>query len=228
MVAEFWSTYYRSVFERAEHWLDYSNERVQAQTFGLILEAAGAMAGRHCLDIGCGWGQLSRVMHSLGAASVTGVDIVPEAKDRLENEYPYIRWICANIGSDSLDIDERSIDIALLVEVLQYTPFQTTFEKVWNLIAPGGRIVAMVPNADCPLVNKTKTRFEGQYRAPSVSEIMQLLPSLNGIENWGWRGLFFDEDQSIAPYQVTPWSREQNQQAPPPNRLQLVAIKKAD
>lgn len=56
----FWAEYYEGVARKGEPWLDYSNERVQAQTFGLVLEALGALSGRSCLDVGCGVGQMAR------------------------------------------------------------------------------------------------------------------------------------------------------------------------
>jgi hypothetical protein len=34
---QFWSCYYGEIVKKANPWLDYSNERVQAQTFGLAL-----------------------------------------------------------------------------------------------------------------------------------------------------------------------------------------------
>jgi sugar transferase EpsL len=61
----FWSSYYGEVFEQQKPWLDYSNARVQAQTFGLA--AAGPVDGAACLDVGCGWGQLARALVALGA-----------------------------------------------------------------------------------------------------------------------------------------------------------------
>ena len=73
---QFWRDYYVEIVEKGNLWLDYSNERVQAQTFALALEAAGPVRSKQCIDIGCGWGDFCCTLSALQASTVTGVDIV--------------------------------------------------------------------------------------------------------------------------------------------------------
>jgi 2-polyprenyl-3-methyl-5-hydroxy-6-metoxy-1,4-benzoquinol methylase len=220
---EFWSAYYRNVFQQGQHWLDYSNERVQAQTFGLVLEAAGPIRGRRCLDVGCGWGQLARALHDLGAAEVTGIDVVAEGIERLSREYAHIRWLHGDLRDD-LGLRDASLDLLLLIEVLQYVPLAETLTTAWRLLAPGGRLVAVVPNAECTIVAGTRQRFDSRYSPPSFEQLARETGVLQGVERWACRGLSFADDQRIAPYETTAWV-----QAPSwtrqPNRLQLVATK---
>src|SRR5262245_48526809 len=44
----YWESHYRDLFARGTSWLDYSNERVQLETFGLSLDASGGVTGRRC------------------------------------------------------------------------------------------------------------------------------------------------------------------------------------
>ena len=168
---EFWSSYYGDVVKTGNAWLDYSNERVQAQTFGLALEAAGPIRSRRCLDVGCGWGHFSRLLDSLGAASVTGLDIVPDMIAHHEREYPRIRWICGSLSAGDLSTELGPCDVAFLLEVLQYLPFPDALRNVWNQVLPGGRIVAVVPNANCSIVSRTRSRFGDRYAPLTVAQI---------------------------------------------------------
>jgi 2-polyprenyl-3-methyl-5-hydroxy-6-metoxy-1,4-benzoquinol methylase len=221
---EFWSAYYRDVFQQGQRWLDYSNERVQSQTFGFVLEAAGPIRGRRCLDVGCGWGQLACALKDLGAAEVTAVDVVPEPIAQLTEQYPEIHWLTGDLSHDDLGLAPATVDVALLVEVLQYMPLGTALRRAWSLVAPGGRLVAVVPNAKCPIVNGTRQRFDSRYAPPALEQLAHELDALEGLEHWACRGLAFTEDQRIAPYAATPWTR-QGLWPQQPNRLQIIAIK---
>jgi trans-aconitate methyltransferase len=220
----FWGSYYRGVFEERRSWLDYSNDRVQAQTFGLTLDAAGPISGKRCIDVGCGWGQLARALHGLGAVEVTAIDLVPEPIAELARDFPQIRWLQGDISTGELDLPRESADVLLLIEVLQYMPFVPTLVAAWNLVAPGGRMVAVVPNADCPIVTRTRQRFDQRYGPPTIDDVRRGLATLPGVHSWSYRGLEFAEDQQIAPYKLTAWTQTATW-SPPPNRIQFAALK---
>ena len=113
-----------------------------------------------------------------------------------------IEWILGQ----ALDIPRAaSYDLVFAVEVLQYLSFQGTLGELWDHMAPGGRLVAVVPNRDCPLVQCPTERYEGQYWPPTVGEISASVLALPELAYWGIRGLQFAADQSIVPYDVTEW-----------------------
>jgi 2-polyprenyl-3-methyl-5-hydroxy-6-metoxy-1,4-benzoquinol methylase len=223
---EFWSSYYGDVVKTGNAWLDYSNERVQVQTFGLALEAAGPIRNRRCLDVGCGWGHFSRLLDSLGAASVTGLDIVPDMIAHHEREYPQIRWMCGSLSTGDLSSELGPFDVVFLLEVLQYLPFPDVLRTVWNRLLPGGRIVAVVPNGNCPIVSRTRSRFGDRYAPLTVAQIEAALGAWPDVECVEYRGWFFGRDQRNVPYEISPW-RSSGGWDVEPNRLQLVAIKSA-
>jgi 2-polyprenyl-3-methyl-5-hydroxy-6-metoxy-1,4-benzoquinol methylase len=236
----FWADHYGKLSERGEHWLDYSNERVQAQTFGVVLAALGPVAGRRCLDVGCGLGQLACALRALGAREVTGIDLTVEFILELRRTHPDQRWEAGTLDDRHLYERLGSFDAIVLVEVLQYVPVAATLRKAWNLLAPGGRLVAVVPNAECPIVARAAARFPGSYLAPSGAELALVGRELEECEAWGLQGMSFGTDQSLVPYVVSSFAAQREavaqsermaqpetatspEPAPPPNRWVFAA-----
>jgi SAM-dependent methyltransferase len=218
---EYWKGHYDRLADRGSPWLDYSNARVQAQTHALTLEAAGPLVGKSCLDFGCGRGQLAACVSSLGASPVTGVDFVDTMLQENAVKVPAVHWLAG--GVEALPAPER-FDIVFLIEVLQYLPFRETLREIWRHVSPGGRIVAVVPHKDCPIVQRAASRFGGYYLPLTVGELAGWAGTEPGVAWWAARGFAFREDQTLAPYEVTPWCREPVWSSPP-NRLQFVAVR---
>jgi SAM-dependent methyltransferase len=222
---EFWETHYRELFARGPSWLDYSNEQVQLTTLGLCLEASGGVAGRACLDLGCGRGQFAQVLATAGGR-VTAVDLLEEVMAERRARLPDITWCAGNL-LDATFVDTLSaFDRVFLLEVLQCLPWREVLRTVWDHVAPGGRLVAMVPCADCPIVQRVIARHAGVFSAPAPAELVAVLSELADTDYWKVRGLSFASDQSVAPYVISPWTHEPRW-ASPPNRLQFVAQKRS-
>jgi SAM-dependent methyltransferase len=223
----FWTDYYQGVFESSGVWLDYSNERVQAQTFGVAIEAAGPLAGRRCLDVGCGRGQFSLCLAALSAGEVVGIDIVPEAIETCRREHPEVRWETGTPEDELLVDSLGTFDRIFLLEVLQYVRAGATLDLLWRRVRPGGRICVVVPNPDDALVRKTISKFQGYYAPPSAAELSEIAASLPDVECWALRGMAFQEDQRLLPYSVSPWTTEPKYIAVA-NRIIWAALKRAD
>src|SRR4051794_26035733 len=119
---EYWEAHYRSLFARGPTWLDYSNEQVQLTTFGLCLDASGAVAQRDCLDLGCGRGQFARLLATAGAR-VTAVDLLEEVLVERRALLAEITWRAGNL-LDSAFVDALGLfDRVFLLEVLQCVPW---------------------------------------------------------------------------------------------------------
>ena len=220
----FWADYYEELSQRSEPWLDYSNDKVQAQTFGVVLSALGPAVGRRCLDVGCGFGQLARALDAIGAAHVTGIDVTPQFIERLRQRHPSLRWEVGTLDNAELCGRLGSFDLISLVEVLQYTPVEATLRQAWSMLSPGGRLVAVVPNRDCPIVGRATARFPGNYLPPTAAELASVGGGLEGSDGWGMQGMFFAQDQTLNPYAVSDWTRAPGFPTPP-NRLAFLARK---
>jgi 2-polyprenyl-3-methyl-5-hydroxy-6-metoxy-1,4-benzoquinol methylase len=228
----FWSQYYEQVAKKGDAWLDYSNERVQAQTFGLVIEALGPLAGRDCLDVGCGYGQLARALHAFGAKRVTGIDLSSELISQLKSAWPNMDYRRGTLGDTEFRQGLGTFDTVTLVEVLQYLPLAETLAQAFELLRPGGRIVIVVPNGECPIVGRAIERFTGNYLAPGPHELLETAGRLTDPKSLGIQGMWFAENQTIFPYVTSNWATELPRLAvhgamhegtdAPPNRLLLT------
>jgi SAM-dependent methyltransferase len=221
---EFWVDYYAQVCNDGPSWVDYSNERVHLQTLGLVLEASDRLNGRSVLDIGCGQGQLCRMARSMGASETTGVDLADASVDRLSQAYPHQRWLAGDFTAAAFRESLETYDLVYLIEVMQFLPVPDVFDWVWAMLRPGGRLVAMFPFEGCPIVQRTSERFGGRYVAPDVAAASLWLQEACELETWALRGLRFQPDQRVNPYEVLSWT-QYPEWLEPPNRLQLVAQK---
>jgi 2-polyprenyl-3-methyl-5-hydroxy-6-metoxy-1,4-benzoquinol methylase len=230
----FWAEYYENVARKGEPWLDYSNERVQAQTFGLVLEALGPLAGRNCLDVGCGFGQMSRTFVAMGAERVLGLDLSQELISKLQGRFPEIDFRRGSLGDPALRASLGSFDRICLIEVLQYLPIFETLEQAWSLLEPDGRLVVVVPNRACPIVERAVERFVGNYLPPTATELGDALSKFSDAWEWQLQGLWFAIDQTLYPYvrgdgsssAVAPRGAAGEGTLLPPNRLLLTVHKR--
>jgi 2-polyprenyl-3-methyl-5-hydroxy-6-metoxy-1,4-benzoquinol methylase len=221
----YWSGYYTGVMQEGNAWLDYSNARVQAQTFSLALEAAGPVRGLKCIDLGCGWGDFCRLLVALGAAEVTGVDMIPATIAKLKQTDRSIRWICSSLCDPHLGDELESYDVTFLLEVLQYLPLADSLHSAWVHLKPGGRLIGVAPNARCPIVRRTRERFDSLYAPVTVSEIGSVVQTLSDVDHATYRALSFGEDQRLVPYEVSPWRPAQDWPVEP-NRIQFAVVKR--
>lgn len=235
----FWADYYGKLSLRGEPWLDYPNERVQAQTFGIVLAALGPVSRRRCLDVGCGYGQLARALFASGAREVVGIDLTTEFIVQLRRRHPELRWEVGTLEERELCERIGGFDLITLVEVLQYVPVEATLRRAWSLLEPGGRLVAVVPNRDCSIVARAMARFGADpgplppgvsaeaaplYFPPSVAELIAIARGLEDSQGWGLEAMFFAADQTLVPYAVSGWTTTE-EFATPPNRLVFAAEK---
>jgi 2-polyprenyl-3-methyl-5-hydroxy-6-metoxy-1,4-benzoquinol methylase len=222
---EYWQTYYSQVHSEGHSWLDYSNQAVQMQSFALTLESVGQVVGKTCLDVGSGNGQFARCLVALGATQVTAVELIAETVEKLQKTNPEVIWRQGDAGLASAYVGIETVDLISALEVLQYVEFAQTIERLWSLLRPGGRLVGVIPNANCPIVAKATERFSGYFRPVCVEDIISAVVQLPELESWSYRGMTFANDQSIAPYVVSLWTSAPDWEMPP-NRFQFVIRKR--
>jgi SAM-dependent methyltransferase len=134
-------------YERAKH---IPTGRAEQATF---LSALPDLAGRSVLDVACGTGFYPRRFVDLGAAKVVGVDSAAEMiayANHMERKEP------RGIDYRQLDAADLSVlgsfDVVTAVWLLGYADDPAALDRMAaNLaanLAPGGRLVVVVPNPD--------------------------------------------------------------------------------
>jgi SAM-dependent methyltransferase len=98
---------------------------------------------RRVLEVGCGTGQLGRLLKERGH-HVTGVELVPEAADAAR------AWLDAVVTADveqSLPFAPASFDCVVFADVLEHLvdPWRVLCEAA-ALLTPDGCVVASIPN----------------------------------------------------------------------------------
>jgi 2-polyprenyl-3-methyl-5-hydroxy-6-metoxy-1,4-benzoquinol methylase len=110
-----------------------------------ILPMLPARADR-VLEIGCGSGMTLAHLRATGRAGWTcGVEIVAAAAQEARSRVDKV--LQANIETTDLDVEERSIDVVLALDVLEHLvdPW-TVVRKLDRFLRPGGALVASIPN----------------------------------------------------------------------------------
>lgn len=105
-----------------------------------LLEVLGDIRGKQMLDVACGQGFFSRLLHEAGAR-VTGVDIAASLIALAKNAGPAdIRYEVA--PADKMDVPESSFDIAICVLALQnIRNLSGTLAAVSKALKPGGEFL---------------------------------------------------------------------------------------
>ncbi len=224
--AEYWEKHYTQRHREIDSVglaksLDYSNERVQFQTYSHMLEGAGVLTNKNVLDAGCGWGNFSIILYGIGAI-VTGIDIISGTVEELRKHRPFITWQSVDISNEEQCATLGMYDCITATEVLQYVDFAATINLLWPHVTPSGRLVGCVPNRDCPLAQSAMQRFAHLWEPVSQDSIASLAQTLPDVQEIMMKGLYFREDQHFLPYQASDWV---TQLEGTPNRIVFVILR---
>lgn len=142
------------------------------QHFGKLLPAN---KNAHIADLGCGSGALVWWLRQSGYSSVKGIDSSPEQVDVAHE---------LNIGGvilgDVFEFLEYEHNFALLFarDLVEHFDKQSAFDflgKCFASLAPGGRIILQVPNAESPYFGRIRYGDFTHEAAFTSSSIKQLL-----------------------------------------------------
>jgi SAM-dependent methyltransferase len=103
-----------------------------------------ALAGASVLDVGCGSGYFLHRLVEFGAASATGVDLIPDRIDAARRRYPGLRFECANAAE--LPFGDGEFDVVTqftcLSSVLDPALREAIAAEMWRVVAPGGIVLS--------------------------------------------------------------------------------------
>jgi 2-polyprenyl-3-methyl-5-hydroxy-6-metoxy-1,4-benzoquinol methylase len=117
---------------------------------------------RTILDVGCGKGTLGRWLKENGVATVYGVELFPAAGEEAK------RWldqvVVGNVEQGELPFPAGTVDCIVCADVLEHTadPWAVV-AKLKKLLAPGGCIVASIPNVGFHRNIRKMLRGEWRY-----------------------------------------------------------------
>lgn len=204
--------------------VELTNEKFHMQIHAHVLEGVGTAFGKSILDVGCGWGNSTLALHAYGG-NVTGIDIVQETIHALRQKYPFISWEVIDLMDESAMSLLPQFDCVVATEVLEHVQFEPAMKSLWSHVLPRGRLVATVPNSECPILQNGLKRWNQPFLTHiSPAQIQQIAELLADVEELRIKGLSFRDDQHFLPYSESDW--EETVQGTP-NRIIFSLIRDA-
>lgn len=139
---------------------------------------------RRVLEVGCGAGELGRVLKERGCF-VAGVELVPEAAEAARRRLDQV--VTADVEAGPLPFPPGSFDAVVFADVLEHLldPWRV-LRQTADLLAPGGRVIASIPNVQNADVIWRLLRGRWDYRERGILDRGHLrFFTLHGV-----RGLF--------------------------------------
>ncbi|MGN6472081.1 MAG: class I SAM-dependent methyltransferase [Mycobacteriales bacterium] len=134
-----------------ERWIT-DNDRIRARTahdLAGLREAVRPLrhsSPRRVLDIGCGFGGLSKLVgESIGADEIHGVDIDPEVLDEARSKGVDAVLVKAEDGV--LPYPDGYFDVIMTLGIMDQMPtFDAFLREINRVLAPGGHVLVSLPN----------------------------------------------------------------------------------
>jgi len=134
-----------------EKWLT-DNDRIRARTThdlpGLFeaVRPLRDLSTRRLLDIGCGFGGLSKLVgESIGAAEIHGLDIDPEVVDEARSKG--VEAVLVDVAEAALPYPDEHFDVVMTLGIMDQLPaFDGLLREINRVLAPGGHVLVSLPN----------------------------------------------------------------------------------
>jgi SAM-dependent methyltransferase len=150
--------YYATTASRAhrptKEWYEVSASGWARRLRGWLPENPNA----RCLDLACGCGEVMYLLHSCGYSRVTGVDL---CADELREARRFV--VGELVEKDVLEylkeLPSESVDLVTALNFLEHLDRDTcraVLAECRRVLAVGGSLVAMVPNAMSPFAGVTR------------------------------------------------------------------------
>jgi SAM-dependent methyltransferase len=135
------------------------------------------------LDVGCGRGAMGRLLKERGH-HVSGIELVPRAADEARHWLDHV--VTGDVEADGLPFAVGSFDAVVFADVLEHLvdPWRLLREAA-ALLAPGGVVVASVPNLQNGALLWRLARGRWEYRERGITDFGHLrfftLGTLRGL-----------------------------------------------
>lgn len=131
--------------------------------------------GGHWLDYGCADGGYTSALLTAGAATVSGVDVIPDRIEAARKAYPDINFYVS--GDERLPFPDNSFDGVFMNEVFEHLADEAqTLREIHRLLKPKGRLIIISPNRGFPFEGHTV--HIGSWTSSAPTPIIPWLPKL--------------------------------------------------
>ncbi|KAF2006421.1 S-adenosyl-L-methionine-dependent methyltransferase [Amniculicola lignicola CBS 123094] len=154
-----------------------------------VLKALGDIKGLRCLDLACGTGRYTNLLHSLGASLVDGYDISTTMVEGATKAYPpetfsNLRFSVADCSIPLPDPKPEPFDLIFAGWFLNYAGTEKELVSMFNVVKDnlkdGGRFVGITTDGFDPLMHTPKRNFYGievevldpAYKGPGGSVVL--------------------------------------------------------
>ena len=106
--------------------------------------------GARILDLACGHGAFLYFLKKAGYTNISGADISQEQID-VAHRLGIPEAKCCNLFSELADTSSESVDVLLLMDVLEHLTMDELFQaldEAFRVLKKGGTCIAHVPNAE--------------------------------------------------------------------------------
>ena len=154
---DYWSTLHRGgglkavgqsgLPESLNRWL-YKIGRRNVTAF-MTGRGVANLRGATVLDVGSGTGFWIDVWASLGAARIDGVELIPEAVERLRERYPDSTFATGDVAEAAVLPSDRTYDVVTVMNVLLHVVDEerlaSAAANLAAVVKPGGRLLLAEP-----------------------------------------------------------------------------------
>lgn len=174
---------YRSAFkgEATEEQLRFAASKVRPV---LVPWVADLNPNARVLDLGCGAGELLRVLDDFGFRNLAGCDLSAEQVAIANQRFPGVE--VANLFQFLESQPENSVDLITIFDVVEHLDPQSTFDLMALVITrlkPGGRLIVHLPNGLSPFVGHVFWS-DMTHEWCLTPQSAQTLCALHGLQNF--------------------------------------------
>lgn len=131
-------------------WATPAGRRRELRRAELLVEAGQFAHHDRVLELGCGVGNITRIVFDRTRARITGIDVSPDLLEEAARRVPECRFEVADIHR--LPFAEGAFDAVYGSSVLHHLELAPALQEIRRVLRPGGRCAFAEPNMLNPQV----------------------------------------------------------------------------
>lgn len=177
-----WGDFYRAFEDRFRGSFDTITTRLKNRYSSLLAPEA---KGKKALDLGCGRGEMSYMLASLGYET-TGVDQMTQMlPDSYKNTH-LLHFVEADLLSFLLKQKSKSYDLICLLHVIEHCPKEyvyQTIKEIYRLLLPNGRLLIELPSHFSLWASQRQFYLDPTHLFPVHPDYLSFMLEFIGFKN---------------------------------------------